>query len=269
MARVLREGAFEGETHIVTGAAQGIGRAVATALAEHGAQVLLVDLDEGRLKEAAAEIGKLAPVTPLFAAANVTDEAHVVRAVGRALEATGAIHGVVNVAGITRDARIPKKSYDDFKLVLAVHLHGTFLFMREVAAQCWHPQFKNAGNQPLEDGANRFVVNFSSVSARNGNVGQIDYTAAKGAVEAATRTAAREFSGYRARVNAIAPGPVNTPMLAAVGEEGIRAMGRATLTGRIAEPEQIASFVCALADPKISGYVTGQVFQVNGGMYLA
>jgi NAD(P)-dependent dehydrogenase (short-subunit alcohol dehydrogenase family) len=150
-----------------------------------------------------------------------------------------------------------------------VHLYGTFLFLREVAAQCWHVQFKNAGNQPLEDGVNRFVVNFSSVSARNGNVGQIDYTAAKGAIEAATRTAAREFSGYRARVNAIAPGPVNTPMLAAVGEEGIRAMGRATLTGRIAEPEQIASFVCALADPKISGYVTGQVFQVNGGMYLA
>jgi NAD(P)-dependent dehydrogenase (short-subunit alcohol dehydrogenase family) len=72
MARVLREGAFEGETHIVTGAAQGIGRAVATALAEHGAQVVLVDLDEGRLAEAASEIGKVAKVTPLCSAANVT-----------------------------------------------------------------------------------------------------------------------------------------------------------------------------------------------------
>ena len=269
MACVLREGAFEGETHIVTGAAQGIGRAVATALAEHGAQVLLVDLDEGRLREVAAEMAQAAAVAPIFVAADVTEEAHVARAVARALEATGAIHGLVNVAGITRDARIPKKSYADFKLVLAVHLHGTFLFMREVAAQCWHLQFKSAGNQPLEDGMNRFVVNFSSVSARNGNVGQIDYTAAKGAIESATKTAAREFSAYRARVNAIAPGPVNTPMLAAVGEEGIRAMGRATLTGRIAEPEQMAGFVCALADPRISGYVTGQVLQVNGGMYLA
>ena len=123
--------------------------------------------------------------------------------------------------------------------------------------------------RPLDDGVNRFVVNFSSVSARNGNVGQIDYTAAKGAIESATKTAAREFSGYRARVNAIAPGPVNTPMLAAVGEDGIKAMGRATLVGRIAEPADMANFVCALADPKISGYVTGQVFQVNGGMYLA
>jgi len=269
MARVLREGAFEGETHIVTGAAQGIGRAVATALAEHGAQLVLVDLEEGRLAEAASEIAKVAKVTPIYSAANVTDEAHVQRAVAKALEATGVVNGVINLAGITRDARIPKKSYDDFKLVVGVHLYGTFLFLREVAAQCWHVQFKNAGNQPLTDGVNRFVINFSSVSARNGNVGQIDYTAAKGAIEAATRTAAREFSAYRARVNAIAPGPVNTAMLASVGAEGIQAMGRATLTGRVAEPNDIAYFVCALADSKISGYVTGQVFQVNGGMYLA
>jgi NAD(P)-dependent dehydrogenase (short-subunit alcohol dehydrogenase family) len=141
--------------------------------------------------------------------------------------------------------------------------------MREVAAQHWHALFKDNGNQPLADGANRYVVNFSSVSARNGNVGQIDYTAAKGAIEAATRTTAREFASYRARVNAVAPGPVNTPMLAAVGEAGIALMGAATLVGRIAEPREIASFVCALADPKLTGYVTGQVLQINGGMYLA
>lgn len=269
MARVLREGAFEGETHIVTGAAQGIGRAVAMALAEHGAQVVLVDLDEGRLAEAATEIAKVAKVTPLFSAANVTDEAHVQRAVAKALEATGVVNGVVNLAGITRDARIPKKSYDDFKLVIGVHLYGTFLFLREVAAQCWHVQFKNAGNQPLEDGVNRFVINFSSVSARNGNIGQIDYTAAKGAIEAMTKTTAREFSGYRARVNAIAPGPVNTPMLAAVGQAGVEAMARGTLVGRIAEPNDMAAVVCFLADPKMSGYVTGQVMPANGGLYLA
>ena len=112
-------------------------------------------------------------------------------------------------------------------------------------------------------------MNFSSVSARNGNIGQIDYTAAKGAIEAATRTTAREFSGYRVRVNAIAPGPVNTPMLAEVGEGGIRAMGAATLVGRIAEPEEMAHVICVLADSKISGYINGQVVQVNGGLYLA
>ncbi len=269
MGRVLREGAFEGETHIVTGAAQGIGRAVATMLAEHGAQVVLVDLDPGRLGEAARSIADVAPVTPIEAPANVAEESQVQSVVAQALEATGSVNGVVNVAGITRDARIPKKSFEDFKTVIAVHLHGTFLFTREVAAQHWHPLFKANGNQPLEDGVNRFVINFSSVSARNGNIGQVDYTAAKGAIESVTRTTAREFSSYRARINAVAPGPVNTPMLAAVGEAGIQAMGRATLTGRIAEPEQIASVVCALADPQTTGYITGQVLPVNGGMYLA
>ncbi len=269
MERVLREGAFDGETHIVTGAAQGIGNAVARALAAHGARVVLVDLDPARLEEAAKEIAAAGGSDPVVAAANVTDEDAVKQAVATALEATGRINGLVNVAGITRDARIAKKSYEDFKLVLAVHLHGTFLFTRELAAQHWHPLFKENGNAPLDDGVNRFIVNFSSVSARNGNIGQIDYTAAKGAIEAATRTTAREYSGYRVRVNAVAPGPVNTPMLAEVGEGGIRAMGAATLVGRIAEPAEMAHFICALADPKISGYVSGQVFQVNGGMYLA
>jgi len=269
MERVLRDGAFQGETHIVTGAGQGIGKAVAVALAAHGAQVVLVDLQEAALHDLREEIAAAGAPEPLVAAANVTREEEVQRAVGMALEATGQVNGVVNVAGITRDARIPRKSYDDFKAVLAVHLHGTFLFTREVAAQHWHPLFKERGNQPLDDGVNRFIVNFSSVSARNGNVGQIDYTAAKGAIEAATRTTAREFASYRARVNAIAPGPVNTAMLAAVGEAGIRAMGAATLVGRVAEPEEIAWFICALADPKIGGYATGQVFPVNGGLYLA
>jgi 3-oxoacyl-[acyl-carrier protein] reductase len=269
MDRVLREGAFEGETHIVTGAAQGIGSRVAAALAAHGAQVALVDLDPGRLEAARDAIRPDAAVAPLVVPADVTNEEQVGRAVAATLEACGAIHGLVNVAGITRDARIPKKSYADFKQVLAVHLHGTFLFMREVAAQHWHALFKEGGNEPLRDGVNRFVVNFSSVSARNGNVGQIDYTAAKGAIEAATRTAAREFASYGARVNAIAPGPVNTPMLASVGEAGMRVMAAATLVGRIAEPDEMAAVVCAVADPRIFGYLTGQVLPVNGGLYLA
>ena len=102
----------------------------------------------------------------------------------------------------------------------------------------------------------------------NGNVGQFDYTAAKGAIESATKTTAREFASYRARVNAIAPGPVNTPMLEAVGEAGVKAMGAATLVGRIAEPEEMAATVTAIADPKLFGYTTGQVFAANGGLRL-
>jgi 3-oxoacyl-[acyl-carrier protein] reductase len=268
MDLILRENAFLGETHIVTGAAQGIGFCVAEALARHGAQVAMVDLDEGRLEEAKARIEDAA-VAPLVVSANVTNEDDVTRAVAEVLEASGCINGVVNVAGITRDSRITKKSLEDFNFVLAVHLGGTFLFTREVANQHWHPLFKANGNEPLDDGVNRFIVNFSSVSARNGNVGQVDYTAAKGAIESVTRTTAREFSGYRVRVNAIAPGPVNTPMLAGVGDQGIEAMKRATLLGKVAEPEELAATVVGMACPKISGYTTGQIFAANGGMYMA
>jgi 3-oxoacyl-[acyl-carrier protein] reductase len=268
MDLILRENAFLGETHIVTGAAQGIGFSVAEALARHGAQVAMVDLDAGRIEEARSRIEEAA-VAPLVVAANVAKEEDVERAVAEILDASECINGVVNVAGITRDSRIVKKSLEDFNLVMAVHLGGTFLFSREVARQHWHPLFKANGNQPLDDGVNRFIVNFSSVSARNGNVGQVDYTAAKGAIESVTRTTAREFSGYRVRVNAIAPGPVNTPMLASVGEQGIEAMKRSTLLGKVAEPEELAATVVGMVCPRISGYTTGQIFAANGGMYLA
>ena len=268
MDLILRENAFLGETHIVSGAAQGIGFCIAQALARHGAQVAMVDLDEKRLEEARSRI-ESAAVAPLLVPANVTSEEDVTRAVGQVLEASGCINGVVNVAGVTRDARLTKKSLDDFNFVLSVHLGGTFLFTREVANQHWHPMFKANGNTPLDDGVNRFIVNFSSMSARNGNVGQIDYTAAKGAIESVTRTTAREFAGYRARVNAVAPGPVNTPMLADVGEQGIESMRRGILLGRIGEPEELAGTVVGLACPKVSGYTTGQVVHANGGMYMA
>ncbi|MBW1882508.1 MAG: SDR family oxidoreductase [Deltaproteobacteria bacterium] len=268
MDLILRENAFLGETHIVTGAAQGIGFCVAEALARHGAQVAMVDLDAGRLEEAKSRIGDAA-IAPLTVTANVTCEEDVVAAVSQVLEASDCINGLVNVAGITRDSRITKKTLEDFNLVLATHLGGTFLFTREVANQHWHPLFKANGNQPLDDSVNRFIVNFSSVSARNGNIGQVDYTAAKGAIEAVTRTTAREFSGYRCRVNAIAPGPVNTPMLAGVDEAVIEAFRRATLLGKVAEPEELAATVVGIACPKISGYTTGQIFAANGGMYMS
>ena len=268
MERTLRADAFSGQTHIVTGAGQGIGRAVAAALAIHGASVAMVDLDAGRVAEGAREIAKETGSEPLVIGANVAVEAEVQRAVARALEWNGSLNGVVNVAGITRDARIVKKSLADFRMVLEVHLIGTFLFTREIAAQHWHELFKQGGNQPLRDGANRSIVNFSSVSARNGNVGQVDYTAAKGGIESLTKTAAREFASYGARVNAIAPGPVRTPMLAAVGDAGIALMSAATLVGRVAEPEDIAATVAAITDGRLFGYTTGQVFAANGGMYL-
>ena len=202
---------------VVTGGGGGIGAAIAEELGRAGWFVVVVDplttLDGSeRLPEPEeTTAGRIVAGGGSARASSISvTDADAVRELFAEL---GRVDAVVNVAGITRDARIPKKSFDDFKLVLAVHLHGTFLFTREVAAQHWHVLFKNGGNQPLADGANRFIVNFSSVSARNGNVGQVDYTAAKGAIESLTKTTAREFSGYRARVNAVANAVSTAPSL--------------------------------------------------------
>ena len=269
MAFALRDGAFENQVVIVSGAGSGIGFEVATHLAHYKAMVVLLDVDEGALKDAASAIreGSGTSIDPVIAKTDVSDEDSVARAVGLAIEAGGHINGAVNVAGITRDARITKKTVSDFDLVYAVHVRGTFLVTREIAIQDWHKAFKANGNAPLADGRNRFITNFSSVSARLGNPGQIDYTAAKGAIESMTRTTAREFTSYGVRVNAIAPGPVDTPMLAAVSEEVKQGMARSTLLGRIATPQDMANGVCILSDNVASGFVTGQIWQHNGGMF--
>lgn len=271
MEFALRDAAFQDQVVIVTGAASGIGNAVARHLAHYQALVVMLDMDEGALKEAAAEIKNSAggSIDPVIARADVSDEDSVASAVRLALEAGGHINGAVNVAGITRDSRITKKTVADFDLVFAVHVRGTFLVSREVANQDWHPAFKANGNAPLSDGQNRFITNFSSVTGRSGNPGQVDYTGAKGAIEAMTRTTAREFASYGARINAVAPGPVDTPMLAAVPEEIKQAMARSTLLGRIATPTDLANGVCTLSDNVASGFVTGQVWQHNGGMFFA
>lgn len=271
MAFALRESAFQDQVVLVSGAASGIGNEIATHLAHHGALVVMLDVDEGALQEAASEIRSSSDgsVDPVFVKTDVSDESSVVRAVETAREAGGHINGAVNVAGITRDSRITKKTVADFDLVFAVHVRGTFLVTREVAVQDWHPAFKANGNAPIRDGQNRFITNFSSVTGRSGNPGQVDYTGAKGAIEAMTRTTAREFASYGARVNAIAPGPVDTPMLAAVSEEIKQGMALSTLLGRIATPTDIANGVCALSDAVASAYVTGQVWQHNGGMFFA
>ena len=165
MDRLLRDGAFAGETHIVTGAGSGDrARDRARGSPRTARRWCWSTSTRASSRSASNEIAAEGAPRPITAAIDVTNESAVQETVRRALDATGCINGVVNVAGIARDARIIKKSYDEFKAVVAVHLYGTFLFMREVAVQHWHPLFKDNGNQPLADGVNRFIINFSSVS---------------------------------------------------------------------------------------------------------
>ncbi|MGH0036266.1 MAG: SDR family NAD(P)-dependent oxidoreductase [Myxococcota bacterium] len=251
-----------GQTVIVTGAGSGIGAETAKRFAAEGALVAMVDMNaDGMAETAAAAKSAGAEVEPVAYAGSITDEGFVEATIADLLGRTQGIQGLVNVAGITRDARTVKMSLDDFRLVLDVHLTGSWLLIREIGKQDWHPTWKEAqAGDPR-----RFITSLSSVSARNGNPGQANYCAAKGGIEALTKTIAREYATYGARVNAIAPGPVDTPMLSAVPEEIRQAMGRATLLGRIAQPAEIAD---AIFKVSTSPYITGQVIQVNGGMYL-
>lgn len=255
-------GELLGQTVIVTGAGSGIGAATTHRFASEGALVAMVDMNaEGMAATAAAAMEAGAEVSPVAYAGSITDQTFVETSIADLLAKTNGIQGLVNVAGITRDARTIKMSLADFRLVLDVHLTGSWLLIREVGKQDWHPAWKES----QQGDPRRFITSLSSVSAKNGNPGQANYCAAKGAIEALTKTIAREYATYGARVNAVAPGPVDTPMLAAVPEEIRQAMGRSTLLGRIGQPQEIADAIFKIST---SSYITGQVIQVNGGMYL-
>lgn len=242
---------LSGRVAVVTGAGQGIGRAIALELARHGADVVIVDLieDTARLTaEEARALGRRAAAVR----ADVTVAADVERAADTAVRDLGGLHVWVNNAGITRDATILKMSEDDFDLVLRVHMRGTFLGLRA------------AGARMKAQGQGGAIVNISSISGKVGNFGQVNYAGAKAGIVAMTKTAAREFARFGVRVNAIQPGWIETAMTAAVPDE-VRAQAVASIPlGRVGQPEEVARVAVFLASDYAS-YVTGAVLEVTGG----
>lgn len=242
---------LSGKVAVVTGAGQGIGRAIALELARHGADVVAVDLNEDtarRTAEEARALGRRAAAVR----ADVTVAADVERAADTAVRDLGGLHVWVNNAGITRDATILKMSEDDFDLVLRVHMRGTFLGLRA------------AGARMKAQGQGGAIVNISSISGKVGNFGQVNYAGAKAGIVAMTKTAAREFARFGVRVNAIQPGWIETAMTAAVPEE-VRAQAVAAIPlGRVGQPEEVARVAVFLASDYAS-YMTGAVLEVTGG----
>ena len=227
---------------VVTGAARGIGRAIAERLAADGARVVLVDLDPA-VEEAAAALGGI-PVI-----ADVTDAAG--RAAVRAGVGDAPLAALVNNAGITRDGRIGTLDEADVRAVLRVNLGGAYeltLALRDV----------------LADGS--AIVNVSS-RAYLGNFGQFNYAASKGGLVGLTRALALELAP-RVRVNAIAPGLTGSEMTRAMPERVLDKLIAASPMRRMAEPGEIADAVAALLSPAMS-YVTGQVLLACGGRSLA
>jgi 3-oxoacyl-[acyl-carrier protein] reductase len=241
---------------IVTGAAQGIGLAIAARLAADGLAVALCDVNEAGAKAAAEKIAATG-ARAVGIALDVSDEAQVATAVEEITRQLGAPTVLVNNAGVTRDNLLFKMQAADWDLVLGVHLRGAFLMSKAVQAH------------QVEAGWGR-VVNLSSASAL-GNRGQVNYSAAKAGMQGFTKTLAIELGKFGVTANAIAPGFIATDMTAATAErlgvtfEDFKAHSAKSIpVGRVGEPEDIAALTSFLVGDEAS-FISGQVIYVTGG----
>ncbi len=242
---------------IVTGAARGIGAAIAARLAHDGLDVAALDLDESSCADTVAAIRRIAGARGLALGADVSDEQAGGAAVARVAEELGPPTVLVNNAGITRDRMLSNMTVEEWDAVIAVHLRGAFLMSRAV-------------REHMKQAAWGRIVNLSSTSAL-GNPGQGNYSAAKAGLQGFTKTLALELGRYNVTVNAVAPGFTVTDMtLETARRLGIsfEELTAAALTkiavGRPGQPEDIANAVAFFVDER-SGFVSGQVLYVAGG----
>ena len=244
---------------IVTGGGQGLGRAMGEYLAAKGAKLALVDLNQARLDEAVAAC-KAAGGDARAYVCNVANEEQVVHLVSQVADDFGAIHGLVNNAGILRDGltikvkdgELSKMSLANWQAVIDVNLTGVFLCTREVAAKMI--ELKTTGA----------IVNISSIS-RAGNMGQANYSAAKAGVAAGTVVWAKELARYGIRVAGVAPGFIETEMVASMKPEALEKMAAGIPLKRLGKPQEIAHSVAYIFE---NDYYTGRILELDGGLRL-
>jgi 3-oxoacyl-[acyl-carrier protein] reductase len=236
---------------LITGAAQGIGLATALKFTQEGASVVVCDIKPEGV-EAAAAMVRARGAQVLAAVANVTDRAALDAVVQQARERFGRIDVLVNNAGITRDARLQKMTLEQFDTVIDVNLRGVFHATQAVLPAMLEQQ-------------SGVILNASSVVGIYGNYGQTNYAASKFGVIGFTKTWARELGPKGIRVNAVAPGFVETPILASIPDKVMQQMREQVPLHRLGRPEEIANVYAFLASDEAS-YVNGAVIEVSGGM---
>jgi 3-oxoacyl-[acyl-carrier protein] reductase len=246
---------------VITGAARGLGAAMAARLAHSGCRLALVDLDAAALDASAEGCRAAGAADVAIWTANVASEPAVEALFAAVAERFGALHGLVNNAGITRDALtlkvtdgelVGKMTLEQWQLVIDVNLTGTFLCGREAAARM------------IELGCQGCIINISSIS-RLGNMGQANYSASKAGVEALAVVWAKEFARHGIRAAAIAPGFIGTEMVMAMKPEAREKLTALVPARRMGDPDEIASTVQFIFE---NDYINGRCFEIDGGLRL-
>jgi len=244
---------LEGKVALITGGAQGIGRAIALLFARQGAKVAISDINLERARETCQEVGSLGGQA-MAIGGNVADAKAAEAMMEQAVEKFGGLDILVNNAGITRDGILLRMKEEDWDSVMAVNLKGAF-HCTKAALRFF---LKRKGGK---------IVNIASVTGEMGNAGQSNYAASKAGLIGFTKSVAREYANRNIQVNAVAPGFIDTAMSQAIPQKGREFLIKQIPMERLGTPEDVAEAVLFLACPG-ADYITGQVLNVNGGMYM-
>lgn len=243
---------LDGQTAVITGAAQGLGLAIAERFVAEGARVVLGDVNLEATQAAAEKLG--GDDVAAAVRCDVTKADEVQSLLDTALSRFGGLDIMVNNAGITRDATMRKMTEEQFDQVINVHLKGTWNGTRLAAAI-------------MRENKRGAIINMSSVSGKVGMIGQTNYSAAKAGIVGMTKSAAKELAYLGVRVNAIAPGLIRSAMTEAMPQRIWDSKVAEVPMGRAGEPSEVASVALFLASD-LSSYMTGTVMEITGGRHL-